>query len=123
MHIDALVDAYNNLSHEVEVLLLAVKPFKYQFSGLLIPYPEWLRNNNQPPENIRLGLGSLLMAEVEKKFPQANNIKLDTRAVNIGARKLYEHLGFILTSTPDENGRLPTFIYYQRKLTPKLRCC
>lgn len=108
----------NNFDYELEVLLLAIKPFKYKFLDLFDRYPQWLKNKDNLPENIRIGLGGLLMAEVEKKFPHANQIKLDTRAINTGARKFYEQLGFVLTTQT-----IPNFVYYQKNLTPQLRAC
>lgn len=111
----------NDFKNKIYISLLAVKPYKYSFANspsskaTSITYPEWLTNkidSGELPENIRIGLGKLLIEAVMKRFPHANLLTLDTRATNVNARQFYEHLGFKCIDTMEE----ATFVDYEKPI-------
>lgn len=115
--------------NDVYIRLLAIKPSKYLFDHYdtnksIDNYPIFLKNKlntGELPENIRTGLGRLLVESVDKKFPDANALTLDTRLINTNARKFYEHIGFTFKESITFGGSNPNhYVGYEQELSRSL---
>ncbi|MDE6642453.1 MAG: GNAT family N-acetyltransferase [Acetatifactor sp.] len=61
------------------------------------------------PEHFRKGYGIFIMQEIERIFPDAKEIFLDTPVWNIRTNAFYQKLGYIAYKKDDE------FIYYIKR--------
>lgn len=61
------------------------------------------------PEHFRKGYGIFMMQEIEKMFPEAKEITLDTPAWNVRTNSLYPKLGYAEVKRDDE------FVFYSKR--------
>lgn len=61
------------------------------------------------PEHFRKGYGIFMMQEIEKMFPDAKELFLDTPVWNIRTNAFYQKLGYIEYRRNDE------FVYYMKR--------
>ena len=59
----------------------------------------------------RKGFGRQLMAEIEKAFPEAKTVKLDTPVWNVRTNRFYRKCGYLETARDSES------VYFEKHLT------
>jgi GNAT superfamily N-acetyltransferase len=79
--------------------------------GLLVVHHHWIDQLYVEPSRTNQGIGSKLMAVAKRQRPTA--LRLWTFEANTGARRFYEHHGFVPTGSTSDNEEGAPAVRYQ----------